>query len=58
MEDFVLLTGTLKEARDDNDNLLATVITTYTDYEFGLGLTVDDFISWTEDSADPIPPMN
>ena len=56
--DFVLLTGTTKDSKDDKDNLLATVETTYTDYEFGLGLTVENFMEWTKDSADPIAPLN
>ena len=56
-EDFVLLSQTNSETRDDNGNVLATVTTEYTDYEFGLGLDIEWFASRVEESR-PNPSLN
>jgi len=54
---FVMLAETIAETYDDNDNLLATVTTTYSEYEFGLGLNMDFFIQYVEDVS-VNPPLN
>ncbi len=43
VDGFTLLIGTTSEVRDANGNLIATVRTEYTDYEFGLGLDIEFF---------------
>jgi hypothetical protein len=56
-EDFVLLSQTDSETKDENGNVLATVTTEYTDYEFGLGLDIEWFASRVEEWR-PNPSLN
>jgi hypothetical protein len=46
--EFVLMSGTTSETLDENDNLLATVTTVYSDYEFGVGLDLEFFTAYVE----------
>jgi len=57
VEDFVLLTQTISETKDENNNTIATVTTEYTDYEFGLGLDIEWFASRVEGWR-PNPSLN
>ncbi len=52
---FNLLSQTVAEINDENDNLLATVTTDYTDYEFGIGLDIDFFTNYLEGTDPTIP---
>jgi hypothetical protein len=52
---FNLLSQTVAEINDENDNLLATVTTDYTDYEFGIGLSIDFFTNYLEGTNPTIP---
>ncbi|MCK4719882.1 hypothetical protein KAU08_04445, partial [bacterium] len=52
---FNLLSQTVSEIRDENDNPLATVTTDYTDYEFGIGLSIDFFTNYLEGTNPTIP---
>ena len=52
---FNLLSKTVSETRDENSNVLATVTTEYMNYEFGLGLTIDFFAGYLENSSPNIP---
>lgn len=52
---FNLLSQTVAEVRDENDNPLSTVTTDYTDYEFGIGLDINFFINYLEGTDPTIP---
>lgn len=54
---FTLVVEQTAETRDGEGNLVATTITTYTDYEFGLGLDVEFFTSYVGDKR-PNPPLS
>ena len=54
-ENFTLLSHTVAETRDENDNLIATVTTDYTNYEFGLGLSLAFYMDLLEDTDINIP---
>jgi hypothetical protein len=54
-EGFVMLSRTVTETCDENDNLLANITTDYVDYEFGTGLTVDFFINILQNTDPHIP---
>lgn len=54
---FNLLSRTVSEIRNEDDNQLATVTTVYTDYEFGIGLDINFFINYLE-GTDPSLPLN
>jgi hypothetical protein len=54
-EEFTLLSKTVSETRDANSNVLATVTTEYSNYEFGLGLTIDFFSGYLQDSSPNLP---
>jgi len=43
VEDFKLLSQTKAETKDENSNIVATTTAVYSDYEFGIGLTVEFF---------------
>ncbi len=53
---FTLLIETSAETTDREDNPLATVTTTYTDYEFDVGLDFEWFLDNVEGT--PYPPLN
>jgi hypothetical protein len=55
--DFILLSQTVAETKDNDGNVLATVTTDYTDYEFALGLDIEWFASRVEDWR-PNPSLN
>jgi hypothetical protein len=52
---FTLLSKTVSETRDSNSNVLATVTTEYSNYEFGLGLTIDFFANYLQDTSPNTP---
>lgn len=53
--DFILLSHTVAETLDINDNSIATVTTDYTNYQFGLGLSQQFFTDLLEDKDISVP---
>lgn len=59
VDDFLLLSRTVAETKDENENVLAVITSTYSDYDFGLNLDLQFFKDILDRvGGEPIPSWN